>query len=87
MLLYFLPPEWPDNSENMLLYSSFIDLFGTLEEENWKLKCNFHFSYSILPRCISLICVPKLVAENGKMSRKFDIFAFTYFSFLFFFFF
>ena len=76
MLLYFLLPEWPDNSENMSLYSSFIYLFGTLEEENWKLKCNYHFSYSVLPRCISLICVENLVAENGKISRKFAIFVF-----------
>jgi len=74
MLSYFLLPEWPDSSENMSLYSLY--LFGTLEEENWKLKCNYHFSYSVLPRCISLICVANVVAENGKMSRKFAIFFF-----------
>ena len=76
MLSYFLLPEWPDNSEKMSLYSSFIYLFGTLEGENWKLKCNYHFSYSMLPRCISLICVANLVAEIGKMSCKFAIFVF-----------
>jgi len=37
----------------------------------------------VLPRCISLNCVANLVAENGKVSHKFDIFAFTYFLFSF----
>ena len=34
MLSCFLLLEWPDSSENMSLYSSFIYLFGTWEEEN-----------------------------------------------------
>ena len=32
--------------------SSFVYMFGALEEENWKLKHDCHFSYSVLPRCI-----------------------------------